>query len=66
MAGKKKKDDKESKYIYKKKTAWEIFTKDQIKEAFDFCEGYKKFLNNAKTERETIQQINEIVKKLNV
>lgn len=43
--------EKESKYSYKKKPAWEIFNKDQIKEAFDFAEEYKKFLNESKTER---------------
>lgn len=61
----KKKDKKESKYVYKKKTAWEIFTKDQIKKSFDFCEGYKKFLNTVKTEREAIGFIKEVVKKSN-
>jgi aspartyl aminopeptidase len=65
MVKKKKgsKKDKESKFIYKKKSAWEIFTKDQIKKAFNFSDDYKKFLNIAKTEREAIQQINEIAKK---
>lgn len=63
MAKKENKKEKESKYAYKKKLAWEILTKDQIKKAFDFCEDYKKFLNAAKTEREAIQQINEIAKK---
>jgi len=65
MVKKKKgsKKDKESKFIYKKKSAWEIFSKDQIKKAFDFSDDYKKFLNIAKTEREAIQQINEIAKK---
>ena len=58
-----KKKDKESKYIYKKKSAWEILTKDQINKAFDFCEDYKIFLNDVKTEREAIQKINEIAKK---
>ncbi|UCH71610.1 MAG: aminopeptidase [Thermoplasmatales archaeon] len=57
--------DKESKYAYKKKSAWEIFTEDQIKEAFDFCENYKVFLNNVKTERETVQKIKELAKKTN-
>lgn len=56
------KKEKESKYIYKKKSAWEILSKDQIKKAFDFCEDYKKFLNSAKTEREAIQKINEVAK----
>jgi len=32
--------EKESKYAYKKKSAWTIFTKDQIKKAFDFSEEY--------------------------
>ena len=57
MAEKKKDDEKESKHSYKKKTAWEIFKKDQVKKAFDFCINYKKFLNNAKTEREAIIEI---------
>jgi len=55
--------EKESKYAYKKKPAWEILTKDQIKKAFDFAEEYKKFLNNAKTEREAVQVIKESAKK---
>jgi len=63
MVEEKKKKGKESKYAYKKKSAWEVFTKDQIKKAFDFCEGYKKFLDTAKTEREAITYINEKVKK---
>ncbi len=56
------KKEKESKYAYKKKTAWEIFSKAKIKNAFDFCEDYKKFLDSAKTEREAIQKINDIAK----
>jgi len=63
MAKKKNKDNKESKYAYKKKSAWEILTKDQIKQAFDFCDGYKTFLDKAKTEREAIQEIKETAKK---
>lgn len=60
--GKEKKEE-ESKYAYKKKTAWEIFTEKQIKEAFEFCEGYKSFLNVAKTEREAISFIEKSAKK---
>jgi aspartyl aminopeptidase len=63
MADKKKKDNKESKFAYKKKSAWEILTKDQINKAFTFCEDYKKFLNSAKTEREAVKYINETAKK---
>ncbi len=55
--------ESESKYAYKKKSAWEIFTKDQIKKAFDFSEGYKKFLDAAKTEREAILEIEKVSKK---
>jgi len=63
MPKKKKKESKESKYVYKKKSAWEILSKEQIKKAFDFCEDYKKFLNSAKTEREAITYITETAKK---
>jgi len=63
MAKKKNKDEKESKYAYKKKSAWETFNQNQIKNAFDFCKNYKTFLNNAKTEREAIQIIKETAKK---
>jgi aspartyl aminopeptidase len=55
--------ENESKYAYKKKAAWEIFTKNQIEKAFDFSEEYKTFLNDCKTEREAIQKIKEISKK---
>ncbi|MGF3585250.1 MAG: hypothetical protein ACQXXD_06000 [Thermoplasmatota archaeon] len=51
--------EEESKYAYKKKSAWELLSKEQIKEAFDFAEEYKKFLDHSKTERETIQEIKE-------
>ena len=59
----KKKESKESKHAYKKKTAWEKLSKVQIKKAFDFCEDYKKFLNDAKTEREAISYISVNAKK---
>jgi aspartyl aminopeptidase len=55
--------DGESKYAYKKKSAWELFSKPQITSAFAFAEGYKTFLNKAKTEREAIHAIVEAVKK---
>ena len=55
--------ERESKYSYKKKLAWEIFTKEQIKKAFDFAEYYKTFLNSVKTEREAVKIIEDIAKK---
>jgi len=52
--------EKESRYAYTKKTAWELFTKDQINEAMKFAEEYKDFLDEAKTEREAVDKINEL------
>jgi len=63
MSKKEGKKTKESKYAYKKKSAWEIFTKDQIKKAYDFSEEYKNFLNEVKTEREAVIKIKEYAKK---
>jgi len=63
MSDKKKKDKKESKYAYKKKTAYEIFNKNQVKKAYTFCDDYKKFLDSSKTERESIRNIIRMVKK---
>lgn len=55
--------DGESKYAYKKKSAWDLFSKVQIANAFTFAEGYKTFLNEAKTEREAVQKIVQAAKK---
>ena len=63
MTKKKSKDKKKNKFIYKKKSAWEIFTQNQIKNAFDFCKNYITFLNKAKTEREVIKEIIEEAKR---
>ena len=65
MVKEKKKDNKESRHAYKKKTAWEILSKEQIKKAFKFSDDYKKFLNEAKTERESIIFIQNAAKKAN-
>jgi len=55
--------DGESKYAHKKKSAWELFSKEQITNAFEFSEGYKTFLNEAKTEREAVHKIVDAAKK---
>jgi len=55
--------DGESKYAYKKKSAWELFSKAQLTSAFAFAEGYKTFLNEAKTEREAVRVIADAAKK---
>lgn len=57
------KEQKESKYAYKKKTAWEQLTTTQLKEAQAFCEPYKSFLTDVKTEREAITYISKQAKK---
>jgi len=49
--------DGESRYAYKKKSAWELFSKEQLTHAMKFAEEYKTFLNQAKTEREAVQKI---------
>lgn len=41
----------------KKRTGWNEKSKEDIKIIFDFCEGYKRFLNEAKTEREAARFI---------
>ncbi len=47
------------KLSYSTKNAWEKTSEDEKDKAFEFCEGYKSFLNKAKTEREFT---NEVVK----
>jgi len=63
MPKEKKKDDKKSKHAYEKKSAWETLSKNQIKQSFEFCKKYKDFLNDAKTERESITCVSDIAKK---
>lgn len=58
-----KKEKKESKYVYKKNFAYDVFSEKQIKDAFSFCEEYKDFLNKSKTERESIKEIKKIATK---
>ncbi|MFO8078575.1 MAG: aminopeptidase, partial [Thermoplasmatota archaeon] len=57
--------DEKSAYAYQKKSAWNIFSPNQIQQANELCESYKDFLSQAKTEREAIQLIHRIAKKNN-
>lgn len=41
---------------FEKRNAWEVWDEKEIKKALDFSEGYKVFLNEAKTEREAVRQ----------
>lgn len=45
------------------KNVYENYTNKRLKLAFDFCEGYKTFLTNAKTERESIIETLKIIEK---
>ncbi|MBO7303308.1 MAG: aminopeptidase [Clostridia bacterium] len=40
---------------YKKETVYKKTTKENVKAAFDYAEGYKAFLDSAKTEREAVK-----------
>lgn len=53
----------ESRYAYKKKTAWELFSKAQVEEAFAYARDYITFLNAAKTEREAASLIQKTARK---
>ena len=44
----------ESKLFYDKKTGWERMSKDELAAMQDYAEGYKTFLNEAKTERDAV------------
>ncbi|NOQ38223.1 aminopeptidase [archaeon] len=53
----------EEKLALKKKSAWDQFTDRQKKDAFRLCDDYKSFLDNAKTEREAVKEIEAFAKK---
>lgn len=46
----------EKELSFEKRNAWEVWSDEEIKKAVEFSEGYKVFLNNAKTEREAVRQ----------
>lgn len=39
------------------KNTWELYTEEQLQEVDEFAQGYMRFLDNGKTERECIDQI---------
>ena len=41
---------------YEAKNGWEVIPEDEKQQVFDFCEGYKTFLDRAKTEREGVTE----------
>jgi len=42
---------------YKKKNVWDGLSKKEVKKIFDFTKDYQVFLNNSKTERETVKNV---------
>ncbi len=52
-----KKSNLEEKLLFRKKNGGLILNDEEIKKAEDFCEGYKEFLDIAKTEREATSYI---------
>ncbi|MCP4755208.1 MAG: aminopeptidase [Proteobacteria bacterium] len=62
---KKKKSDLEKlsdKFLFTKKSAWEGLKKAEEKEISELSEGYKRFLDRSKTERESIDTIAELAR----
>ncbi len=64
----KKKDRDQTKELEKKlklqgKLAWDRMEEKERKEVLRFAEGYKRFLDRAKTEREAVREILEAARK---
>ena len=49
------------KLFFKAKQGYEVLDCDKIKNAYKFCEGYKKYLDNGKTEREAAYEAVKIL-----
>ena len=44
------------------KNAWSKYNNKQVKEVFEFCEGYKNFMSTCKTERECVKEAIKLAK----
>ena len=44
------------------KNAWSKYSGEKVKEVFDFCEGYKRFMSECKTERECVKEVIRLAK----
>ena len=47
---------------YKRQNAFKSASPEELKKIFDYNEGYKKYLDNGKTERETVTETIEMAK----
>ena len=59
---KEKKSDPKA-LLYSKKSAWDGISKNELQKIQDFSEGYKKFLDGGKTEREAVRYIRTAAEK---
>ena len=48
-------EELKEKLVFDQKNGGLLLNEDELKEAYDFSEGYKHFLDNAKTEREAVE-----------
>lgn len=48
---------------YERKNIYKSADENTLKAIFDYSEGYKRFLDNGKTERETVEYTVEMLKK---
>ena len=62
MADKTQGEIMREKLFYEPKQGFEVYDEDRIKKAYDFCEGYKQYLDNGKTEREAAAETVGILK----
>jgi aspartyl aminopeptidase len=44
------------------KNAWSKYTEQEVQDIFKFCEGYKSFMSNCKTERECVKEVIRLAK----
>ena len=63
MAKQKKKTTDPKDFLYTKKSGWEGINRAEKKKIMDFSIGYRKFLDDAKTEREAVKTIEALAKK---
>ena len=47
--------DKKEKLFYQQKNAYDIISDEEKKACYDYSEGYKKYLDNCKTERMSVK-----------
>ena len=62
MSEKTQGEELKEKLFNDKKNGWESVSEEEGRNIFNYCDGYMKFLNEAKTEREIVKRATEIAK----